>query len=53
VLDSTVALKTGLSNFEATAAGNNLMRTSESDLRSILIEYGISPTLGFTVSYAM
>jgi hypothetical protein len=53
VLDSTVALKTGLSNFEATAAGNNLMRTSESDLRSILIEYGISPTLGFTVSYGL
>jgi hypothetical protein len=53
VLDSTVALKTGLTNFEASAAGSSLLRTTESDLRSILIQYGLSPTVGFTVGYAL
>jgi len=51
VLSSDVHLKTGLPNFEASAAGSNLMRSSESELESIINKYGLSPTVGFSASY--
>lgn len=51
VLNSDIHLKTGLTAFESTPAGNSLMRSSEDDLESIIDEYGISPTLGINLNY--
>lgn len=51
VLSSDVQLKTGLTNFEATNAGKTLMTNSETELESIINEYGVSPTLGLLFSY--
>lgn len=51
VFKSEVQLKTGLTTFESTQVGQNLMRQSESDLEKIIVDNGISPTLGFEYHY--
>jgi len=51
VLSSDVSLKTGLSNYESTPSGNAQMRQTESDIESIIEEYGLSPTAGVTLKY--
>lgn len=51
VVSNQVSLKSGLANFEATVAGSNLMRQSESGIQDIINQYGISPTLGINLNY--
>jgi hypothetical protein len=51
VLSNDVQLKTGLAAFEASAAGSALLRSTESELESIINRYGISPILGLSVAY--
>lgn len=51
VVWSEVSLKSGLAGFESTAYGNNLMRSAESDVQSIINDNGISPTLGVEATY--
>lgn len=51
VFAGEIKLKTGLANFESTQAGNTLMRQSETDLENIIIDYGISPTVGLNLFY--
>lgn len=51
VVWNEVSLKSGLAGFESTAYGNNMMRTAESDVQSILSDNGISPTLGVELNY--
>lgn len=51
VVASDVSLKSGLTAFESTQAGNNLMRSSESDIETIINDYGLSPTLGIQIKY--
>lgn len=51
VVWNEVNLKSGLAGFESTAYGNSTMRTAESDIQSIINDYGISPTLGFEMTY--
>jgi len=51
VISSQVNLKSGLAGFESTAYGNNLMRTAESDIQSIITDNGISPTIGAEMNY--
>lgn len=51
IIDAKVKLATGLSTFESTAAGKNLLAQSESDLVKILKDYGLSPTIVFAYDY--
>lgn len=51
VFSSEVKIKTGLPNYEASNVGSTLLRSTESDIQSILNEYGITPTFGVTLSY--
>jgi hypothetical protein len=51
VMTAEVHFKTGLSNFESTTAGNNLMRSSESDTEDIITQYGMAPTIGIKAVY--
>ena len=51
VLSSDVELKTGLTNFEATNAGKTLMASSETELESIVDQYGLTPTIGLAFRY--
>ncbi|MBY0413135.1 MAG: hypothetical protein K2Q18_03170 [Bdellovibrionales bacterium] len=51
VLSADVKIKTGLPNYEASANGSALLRSTESDLENIITENGITPTLGLKVSY--
>ncbi len=51
VIDSTVGVKTGLPNFEASAVGGAALRQSESDIEAIIDEYGISPVIGAMLAY--
>lgn len=51
VISADVGFKTGLPNFEATAIGNNLMRSSESETESIITQYGLAPTVGIKTVY--
>lgn len=52
VLNSDILLKTGLPDFESSELGHTLMRNTELELQRIVIEYGLSPTLGLQASYA-
>lgn len=51
VMTADVVFKTGLPNFEATAVGNNLMRSSEAETESIITQYGLAPTIGIKTVY--
>lgn len=51
VISSSIDLSTGLPNFERTQAGKNLISSSESDLESIVNQYGISPIVDLTMAY--
>jgi hypothetical protein len=51
IISADVNLKSGLSNFEASVAGNDLMRSSESETEGIVIQNGMSPTLGLRIIY--
>lgn len=51
ILSNDVKLKTGLSNFEATNVGKTLITSSESELESIINQYGTSPTVGVAFAY--
>jgi hypothetical protein len=51
VTSADVLLKTGLPNFEASNAGNSLLRSTESEIESITLKYGVSPTLGLGAQY--
>ena len=51
IISSDVTLKTGLPNFEASNAGQNLLRSSESDLEDIIEENGLTPVIGIMATY--
>ncbi len=51
VMSADVKVKTGLPNFEASAAGSSLLRSSETDLENIIEENGYSPEIGVKISY--
>ena len=51
IFSADIKLETGLPNFEASAAGNSLMRSSEQELEDIVIQYGVSPILGLDLAY--
>jgi hypothetical protein len=51
VLSADMKIKTGLPNFEASPAGSSLLRSTESDLEEIVVENGISPVIGVSLSY--
>lgn len=51
VVSADINFKSGLQNFEATAVGNNLMRSSESETESIVTQYGLTPTIGIKTVY--
>lgn len=51
VVGSDIRLQSGLPNFEASAAGSSLMRSSESELEKIVVDNGWYPTIGANLSY--
>jgi hypothetical protein len=51
IVDAKVKLATGLSSFESSAAGKNLLSQSESDLVQIIKDNGISPTILVNFDY--
>lgn len=51
VTASTVTLETGLPNFEASAAGSSLLRSSEEEIETIIDDYGVAPTLAVSFIY--
>lgn len=51
VTGADVNLKTGLPNFEASQAGSNLMRQSESDLEDILKDQGATASIALNLKY--
>lgn len=51
VLTNDVAIHTGLPNFEATAVGRSLISSTESEMESIVNQYGVSPIVSVEWSY--
>lgn len=51
VFTSDEHISTGLPNYEASANGSTTLRSTEDDLESIIIDNGLSPTIGLSVNY--
>ena len=51
VLSADVSIKTDMPNFESSNAGKKLISNTESDIEDIIVQYGLSPTVGAQLSY--
>jgi hypothetical protein len=51
IIAADTEISTGLKNFESSASGATLLSDTEKDLDKILVNYGVSPTLGLSVNY--
>jgi hypothetical protein len=51
VINSDVSLHTGLSNYENTQQGRDLIKASENDIESMIEQYGLSPSGGVALKY--
>lgn len=51
VLSADMEISTGLPNFEKSAQGKKLLSSTESDLETVVEDYGLTPTLGLTLAY--
>ena len=52
IMQADMSLSTSLPVFESSAAGQSLLRQSESDLEDIMTQYGVAPIVGFTLRYS-
>lgn len=52
VMSAEVSIKTGLPNFESSNSGKKLIDGTESDIEDIIVQYGLSPTVGAQMSYS-
>lgn len=51
VMSADMEISTGLPNFEKSAQGKKLLSSTESDLETVVEDYGLTPTLGLTLAY--
>lgn len=51
IIATDTEISTGLKNFESSAVGSALLSDTEEELNQILIDYGLSPTIGLSVNY--
>ncbi len=51
VVDAETEMSTELPAFDSSPGGQNLINATESDLEQILLDYGVSPTLGLSLNY--
>jgi hypothetical protein len=51
VLTAEAEVKTGLKNFEASNAGKQFLKETETELEDIVVENGLTPTIGIDLTY--
>ncbi len=51
VVDAETEMSTELPAFDSSPGGQNLINATESDLEQVLLDYGVSPTLGLSLNY--
>lgn len=51
VMSAEMELSTELPNYDNSAQGKKTLRETEADLEEVVVDYGITPTLAFTIAY--